>query len=62
MLPSYSDYIFVHLRQKARLRPEILSTLGGLNLAQTRLKEPGPTYNSGGNMTASNLHTLFQTT
>ena len=23
MLPSYFDYIFVHLRQKARLRPEL---------------------------------------
>ena len=23
MLPSYFDYIFVHLRQKVRLRPEI---------------------------------------
>ena len=32
MLPSYFDYIFVHLRQKVRLRPELspkfLSTLG----------------------------------
>ena len=28
MLSSYFDYIFVHLRQKARLRPELLSTLG----------------------------------
>ena len=32
MLPSYFDYIFVHLRQKARLRPELnpkfMSTLG----------------------------------
>ena len=32
MFPSYFDYIFVHLRQKARLRPELspkfLSTLG----------------------------------
>ena len=32
MLPSFSDYIFVHLKQKARLRPELspkfLSTLG----------------------------------
>ena len=31
MLPSYFDYIFVHLKQKARLRPELspkfLSTL-----------------------------------
>ena len=32
MLPSYFDYIFVHLRRKVRLRPELspkfLSTLG----------------------------------
>ena len=28
MLPNYFDYIFVHLKQKARLRPEVLSTLG----------------------------------
>ena len=32
MLPSYFDYIFVHLRQKVRLRPELsqkfLTTLG----------------------------------
>ena len=32
MLPSYFDYIFVHLRQKVRLRPQLspkfLSTLG----------------------------------
>ena len=32
MLPSYFDYIFVHLRQKVRLRPELspkfLSTSG----------------------------------
>ena len=32
MLPSYFDYIFGHLRQKVRLRPELsqkfLSTLG----------------------------------
>ena len=28
MLPSYFDYIFVHLRQKVRFKPEILSTLG----------------------------------
>ena len=32
MLPSYFDYICVHLRQKERLRPELspkfLSTLG----------------------------------
>ena len=32
MLPKYFDYIFVHLKQKVRLRPELspkfLSTLG----------------------------------
>ena len=28
MLPSYFDYIFVHRRQKAHLRPKNLSTLG----------------------------------
>ena len=37
MLPNYFDYIFVHLRQKVRLRPELcpklLSTLGP-NLTQ----------------------------
>ena len=44
MLPSYFDYIFVHLKQKARLRPELspkfLSTLGP-NPARTR-PEPDP--------------------
>ena len=49
MLPSYFDYIFVHLRQKARPRPELnpefLSTLGP-NPARTRPEKPGPTYNS----------------
>ena len=49
MLPSYFDYIFVHLRQKVRLRPELslkfLSTLGA-NPARTRPEKPGPTYNS----------------
>ena len=52
LLPSYFDYIFVHLRQKVRFRPELspkfLSTLG-LNPARTRTRpeKPGPTYNSG---------------
>ena len=50
MLPDYFDYIFVHLRQKVRLRPEsspkFLSTLS-LNPARTRPEKPGPTYNSG---------------
>ena len=38
MLPTYFDYVFVHPRQKARLRPELspkfLSTFGP-NLART---------------------------
>ena len=50
MLPSYFDYIFVHLKQKVRLKPELspkfLSALG-LDPARTRPKKPGPTYNSG---------------
>ena len=50
MLPSYFDYIFEHLRQKARLRlelsPKFLSTLGP-NPAPTRPEKPGPTYNFG---------------
>ena len=51
MLPSYFDYIFVHLKQKVRLRPEI-STKFLLTLCpkpartQTRPKKPGPTHNS----------------
>ena len=50
MLQSYFDYIFVHLRQKVRLRPELspkfLSTLGS-NPARTRARpeKPAPTYN-----------------
>ena len=49
MLPNYFNYIFVHLRRKVRLRPELspkfLSILGP-NPTQTRPKKPGPTYNS----------------
>ena len=49
MLPSYLDYIFVHQRQKARLRPELipkfLSTLGP-NPARAQPEKPGLTYNS----------------
>ena len=52
MLPGYFDYIFVHLKQKIRLRlefnPKFLSTLGP-NPARTRPEKPGPTYNSGAN-------------
>ena len=47
ILPNYFDYIFVQLKQKARLRPELspkfLSTLGP-NPARTRREKPGPTY------------------
>ena len=52
MLPSYFDYIFVHLRQKVRLRrelsPQFLSTLDP-NPARNRIrpKKPGQTYNFG---------------
>ena len=50
MLPNYFDDIFVHLRQKASLRPDLspkfFSTLG-LNTARTRPEKPGPTYYSG---------------
>ena len=55
MLLNYFDYIFVHLRQKVRLRPELnqkfLSTLGP-NPAQTRPEKADPTYNSGLNVYA----------
>ena len=41
ILPSYFDYIFVHLRQKVRLRPElspqILSTFGPNPTRKARL-------------------------
>ena len=50
MLPSYFDHIFVHLKQKLRLRPELspkLLSTSGPNPAQTRPERPGPTYNSG---------------
>ena len=61
MLPSCFDYIFVHLRQKARLRPELsstfLSTLGP-NPARTRPEKPGPTYNS---VSDEVLQVLFDT-
>ena len=50
MLPRYFDYIFVHLRQKARLRlelsPKFWSILGP-NPAGTRPEKPGPTHISG---------------
>ena len=45
MLPSYFDYLFVHLRQKARLRPELIPEFCQLE-ARTRPEKPGPTYNS----------------
>ena len=52
MLSNCFDYIFVHLRQKARLRPELnpkfLSTLGPnpTRKARADLQLCGPTYNS----------------
>ena len=50
MLPNYVDYIFVLLRQKVLLKPELspkfLLTLGP-NPARTRREKRGPTYNSG---------------
>ena len=46
MLASYFDYIFLHLRQKARLRPELSPTFCQL-LARTRPEKFGQTYNSG---------------
>ena len=51
MLPSYFDYIFVHLRQKVRLRPELspkfLQSLGpNTNQIRTQPEKPGPIYNT----------------
>ena len=50
MLPSFFDYIFVHLRQIMRLRtelsPKFLSTLDP-NSARFQPEKPGRTYNSG---------------
>ena len=51
-MSSYFEYIFVHLRQKVRLRPELrtkfLSTLSQ-NPARTRPRpeKHGSSYNSG---------------
>ena len=48
MLPSYFDYILVHLRQKARLRPNSAQKFCQFK-ARTRPElepeKPGPTYN-----------------
>ena len=51
MSPIYFEYIFVHPRQKVRLRPELSSkffSTFGPNPARTRTRpeKPGPTYNS----------------
>ena len=41
MLPSYFDYIFVHQRQKARLKPEIIPKfLSTLSPNPTRKARP----------------------
>ena len=49
MLPSYSHYIFVHLRQKVRLRPKLspkFSSTLGPNLVRTPPIKPDTTYKS----------------
>ena len=38
MLPIYFNYIFVHLRQKARLRPKIVTTLNPSRKARPDLQ------------------------
>ena len=40
MLPSYFNYVFVQLRQKARLRPELALKFSQLS-ARTRPEKPG---------------------
>ena len=45
MLLGYFDYIFVHLRQKARLRSELNPKVCQL-YTRTRPEKPGPTYKS----------------
>ena len=49
ILPKFFVYIFEHLRQKARLRPELspkfLLTLSPIP-TRTRPEKPGQTYNS----------------
>ena len=52
MLPSYFNYIFVHLRQKVRVRlelsPKFLPTFGpNSTRIRARPEKPGPTYNPG---------------
>ena len=65
MLLSCFDYIFVYLRQKARLRrelsPKSLSTLGS-NPARTRPEKPGPTYNSELSGKYTKYHKVSQAT
>ena len=60
MLPSYFDYIFLHLRQTVRFRPELSPKFfvnfrpePGPNSVRTRPEKPGPTYNSGATKTTS---------
>ena len=52
MLPRFFDYIFVHLKQKLRLRPDLSPkfwSTSGPNPARTRPEKPGPTCNSAAN-------------
>ena len=51
MLSNYFDNVFVHLKQKARLRPDLspkFSSTSGPKPARTRTRpeKPCPTYNS----------------
>ena len=48
MLPSYFDYIFVHLKQKVRLRPELSPNFLSI-LDPNPTRKAGPTYNSDSN-------------
>ena len=49
ILSNYFDNVFVHLKQKARLRPDLspkFSSTLGPKPARTRPEKPCPTYNS----------------
>ena len=50
MLPNYFDYVFVQLRQKARLRPQQAQ-----NFVNFR-PEPELTYNFGSHFTRVHCH------
>ena len=59
MLPSYFDYVFVHLKQKARLRPELSpKCLSTLSPNPARTEKSGPTNNSGAYSTRKFLYNI----